>query len=148
MNIQPRKSQEERNRRWEKSRSSIVRLIFMIVCSLLARSFTSGGPGQAARRRSFGIRDFTFDAAEYHSPSRGLQHAGDRDSYFLADGSPTLFHDDHGAIVEIANPLADLIARLDQPDIEDLAGQSHRFEGVGHLIQVDDLNALQLGNLV
>ena len=41
------------------------------------------------------------------------------------------FHDDHRAVVEEADALAALLALLDDPDPELLAGQHHRLDGVG-----------------
>ena len=61
---------------------------------------------------------------------------------------PALLDHDHRAVVQVADALADLVARLDQPDRHGLAGQGHRLQGVGQLVEVDDLDALQLGDLV
>src|SRR5262249_848338 len=47
-----------------------------------------------------------------------------------------------------SDPLTDLIALLDDLDVQSLARQSDQLEGVGQFVQVDDLHALQLSNLV
>ena len=57
------------------------------------------------------------DAAEDHAARGRLQHAGDRDGHFLAD-APALLDDHHGAVVEIADALADLVALLDDLHVQ------------------------------
>src|SRR5262249_32945750 len=57
------------------------------------------------------------DAAEDHPARRSLQHARDGDRHFLADRLASLLHDDHGPVVKITDPLADLIALLDDPHV-------------------------------
>ena len=61
---------------------------------------------------------------------------------------PALLDHDHRAVFQVADALADLVARLDDLHLQHLAGQGHRLQGVGQFVQVDDLDALQLGDLV
>ena len=88
------------------------------------------------------------DPAEDHPPRRGLEHAGDGDGHFLAHVGAALLDHHHGAVLEIADPLAHLVARLDDAHVQRFSGQGDRLEGVGDLVQVDDLDPLQLGDLV
>src|SRR5213078_2148064 len=74
-----------------------------------------------SRRRRLHCRS-AVHSSENHAAGRRLQDAGDRDGNFLADVLPTLLDHDHRAVVEIADSLADLIARLDDP-------HWHRFAG-------------------
>ena len=52
-----------------------------------------------------------------------------------------LFDHHHRAVIEIADALADLVAGLDDLDRQRFARQRDRLQRVGHLIQVDDLDA-------
>ena len=56
--------------------------------------------------------------------------------------------DDHRAVVQVAHALARLLARLDDPHFDRLAGQEHRLQGVGQVVEVDHAHAVQLGHLV
>src|SRR5262249_50287924 len=58
-----------------------------------------------------------LDLAEDHAAGRCLQDAGDVDYYVLPDGRATLLHHHHGPIVEVSDPLTDLIALLDDLDV-------------------------------
>ena len=60
----------------------------------------------------------------------------------------SLLGDDHRAVVQVADSLALLFAALEQLDRQALAGQDDRLHGVGQVVQVDDLNALEPGDLV
>src|SRR5205809_393406 len=86
--------------------------------------------------------------AEDHSAGRRLQDAGHGYYHFLAYRGASLLDHHHGAVFEVADSLTDLVARLDDANVHVLARQRHRLEGVGQLIQVDDLDSLQLGDLV
>src|SRR5262245_2506433 len=90
----------------------------------------------------------TVNPAEDHSPGGCLQDAGHGDADFGANGAASLLDDDHRAVVEIADALTDLVALFDDSYRQVLAGERHELEGVGQLVQVDDVHALQLANLV
>src|SRR5262249_16697937 len=89
-----------------------------------------------------------LDPAEDHPARRRLEHAGDRQVDLMTDGRTPLLHDQHRAIVEVANPLADLVPGLDDAHAQRLAWESHRLHRVGQLIEVNDFDSLQLSNLV
>src|SRR5260370_38034723 len=88
------------------------------------------------------------EASEDHATGRRLQYAGHGNTDFLTDSGPALLHDDHGAVIQVADALADLVARLDHFDDHRFAGQGDGLHSVGHFIEVNDFHALQLGDLV
>ena len=69
-------------------------------------------PSFSVRRQSI-VFARAADSAEYHASGRGLQDAGDGNRHVLPDRRPALLDHDHRAVVQIADPLADLIALLD-----------------------------------
>ena len=87
-------------------------------------------------------------AAEDHLARRRLQHAGDADLDRPAQRLLGLVHHHHGAVVEVADALARLLAFLDDEDLHQLAGQDHRLERVRELVDVEDGHAAQLRDLV
>ena len=68
--------------------------------------------------------------------------------FSAANVRPALLDHHHRAVIEIADALARLVARLHDANDHRLAGQGHGLEGVGHLVEVDDVDALKLGDLV
>ena len=56
--------------------------------------------------------------------------------------------DDHRPVIEEADTLARLLALLDDPDVELLAGQDRGFDRVGQRVDVHDPDALELGDAV
>jgi hypothetical protein len=56
--------------------------------------------------------------------------------------------DDHRAIVEVADPLALLLAPLEELDRKKLARQDDRLHRVGQIVEVDDVDALEFCDLV
>ena len=77
------------------------------------------------------IRSSALDAAKDHSARGSLQHAGDDDVHVLVDGIAALLHNHHGAVVEVAHTLSNLISLFDDLDGQVLAGQGHNVIGVG-----------------
>src|SRR5262249_45863534 len=55
---------------------------------------------------------------------------------------------DHRAVVEIRDTLVVFLALFEDEDFHDLARQDHWLERVGELVDVEDVDAPQLGNLV
>ena len=88
------------------------------------------------------------DPAEDHPAGAGLEDAGDGQADRLAQVVGPLLGDDHRAVVEVADPLARLLAALDQLDGQALARQDDRLHRVGQVVEVDDLDALEPGDLV
>ena len=66
----------------------------------------------------------------------------------LVDVACAALDDDHRAVVEEADALARLLALLDDPDAELLAGQDRRLDRVRQRVDVQDPDALQLGDAV
>ena len=58
------------------------------------------------------------------------------------------FDDDHRPVVEEADALAGLLALLDDPDVQLLAGQHGGLDRVGQRVDVHDPDALELGDAV
>ena len=84
-------------------------------------------------------------AAEDHASGAGLEGAGYGDAYALADVIARLVHDDHGAVVEIADALGGFVTGADDFERQFLAGQDHGAQGVGEVVEVDGVNVLDFG---
>ena len=89
-----------------------------------------------------------FELREDHPACRGLEHARDHDFHVLVDVPAAVLHDDHGAVVEVGDPLAGLLAFLEHEDAHALTRQGHGLESVGQVVDVQHLYALELGDLV
>ena len=119
------------------------------VDAALGRDSDSPGEGgwwccrSAWWRRLHGI-----DPPEDHPAGAGLQDARDRQAERLAEVVGTLLGDDHRAVIEVADALSLFLAPFEELDRQALAGQDDRLHGVGQVVQVDDLDALQTGDLV
>src|SRR5713226_6885602 len=61
-------------------------------------------------------------AAEDHLPGSGLVHRGDDDVDRLVDHSARAIYDDHGAVVQIGDPLVVLLAFAQDEDAHCFAG--------------------------
>ena len=117
-------------------------------------------PGTPARHRlarlrtaADGLRRPAADAgldvaAEDHLAGGRLQHAGDDDVDGLADHLARVVDDDHRPVVEIGDALVVFLAFLEDEHLHDLAGQDHRLERVGELVDVQHVDAAQLRDLV
>ena len=68
--------------------------------------------------------------------------------HVLADVVLAVLHDHHGAVVHVAHALADFLALLEHVDVEDLAGQDDRLDGIRQLVDVEHGHALQFGDAV
>ena len=58
------------------------------------------------------------------------------------------FDDDHRAVFQVADALPRLFARLDDADLDAFARQEHGLERIGDVVEVDDGDVVQLGDLV
>ena len=77
------------------------------------RSGVSLRPAPAAV--AVGVR--VAQPAEDHPPGAGLQGVGHGELDLLVQVRPALFDDDHRAVVEVADALPGLFARLDEPHV-------------------------------
>jgi len=77
-----------------------------------------------------------------------LEDAGDGDFDGTADHFAGVVDDYHGAVVEIADALVVLLAFLEDEDIHVLAGEDDRLEGVGEVVDVQDVDVMEMGDLV
>src|SRR5262249_24421267 len=66
----------------------------------------------------------------------------------LADHAARVVDDHHRAVVEIRNALVVFLPFLQDEHLHDLAGQHDRLERVGELVDVKDVDAAQLRDLV
>ena len=60
----------------------------------------------------------------------------------------SIFNHDHGTVVEIADTLACGFTLFDDFQPQQFAWNEPWFQGVGHVIQIDDLYALYAGDFV
>src|SRR5436190_3761834 len=88
------------------------------------------------------------EAPEDHLPRRRLQHAGDDDVDVLADHPARVVDDHHRPVVQVGDPLVVFLAFLQDEDLHELAGEDDRLERVGELVDVEDVDAAELGHLV
>ena len=86
--------------------------------------------------------------AEDHFSAGGLQDAGDGDVNGFADHFAGVIDDDHGAVVEVADALIELLALFEDEDDHVLAGEDDGLEGVGEVVDVEDLDVVEVGDLV
>ena len=89
-----------------------------------------------------------IDPAEDHPAGAGLEHARHRQAEGLAQVIGSLLGDDHRAVVEIADALALLFAALEELDRQALAREHDRLHRVGQVVEVDDFDSLEPGDLV
>jgi hypothetical protein len=82
-------------------------------------------------------RRLAADPAEDHPPRRGLERAADRQGRLGADRVAPVLGDDHGPVLEVADRLSGLLARLDEADGERLARDERGLERVGELVDVE-----------
>jgi hypothetical protein len=106
---------------------------------------------QGRRRGASGLavrHDPVLVAAEDHTAGAGLQDAGDKGADVFADVLAAALDDDHRAVLEVADALARLLARLDDANFERFSRHKDGLEGVAQLVEVDDADVVELGDLV
>src|SRR5256885_5343780 len=81
---------------------------------------------------------------EDHPPGRRLQHRRDDDPDGLVHVAPAVLHHDHGAVIQVGDPLVLLFPFLDHLDVHLLTGDDDRLERVGEVVEVEDANPFQL----
>ncbi len=85
---------------------------------------------------------------EQHPSRRRLEHLGHRDRDPLPDVPHAVPDYDHHAVVQVSHVLARLLARLNDVDGEEFAGQHQGLDDVGQRIEVEHAHALQFGHLL
>ena len=88
------------------------------------------------------------ELAENHLPGGGLQHASHGDVDGLRNHLLGVVHHHHGAVVQVSHALVVLLALLQDEDAHRFARQHDRLQRIGQLVDVQDLDAVQLGHLV
>ena len=68
-----------------------------------------------------------FEASEDHAAGAGLEDAGYGDGDRFVDVRAARLDDHHGAIFEVADPLARFLSSLDDADLDLLARQDFNF---------------------
>src|SRR5215472_863821 len=86
--------------------------------------------------------------AENHFPGRGLKNAGDGDINGARDHLLGVVYNHHGTVVQIRDSLVVLLAFLENEDAHRFTWQHDRLEGVGELVDVQDFDAMKLGDFV
>src|SRR5487761_2140719 len=117
-------------------------------------TYTSGARGRRDvlphRRTIFfvhGVRSFV-EAPEDHLAGGGLQHAGDGDVDGLGDHFARDVDHHHGTVVQVGDALVILLSFLEDKDAHQFSGEYNRFQGVGQVVDIQNLHAMQLGHLV
>ena len=100
------------------------------------------------RARHSGVRRSGRPQCEDHPAGDGLEDARDRHVELALEVAAAALDDDHRAVVEERDALAGLLALLDDLDPERFAGQERRLDRVRELVEVDDPDALELGDPV
>ena len=85
---------------------------------------------------------------EDHPPRHRLQDAGDGDVKLAVDQAGATLDHDHGAVVQEADPLAGLLALLDDLDPQVLAREDGRLHRVRERVDVHHPDTLELGDPV
>ena len=86
--------------------------------------------------------------AEDHFSGGGLEDGGDRDVDGLADHLARIVDHDHGSVIEVGDSLVVLFAFFQDEDPHNFAGEDDGLEGVCEFVDVEDGDALQLGDFV
>ena len=85
---------------------------------------------------------------EDHPAGDGLEDPRHRHVEVLVDVPDPALDDDHRPVVEEADALAGLLALLDDPDPQLLAGQDGGLDGIRERVDVEDADPLELGDAV
>src|SRR5581483_11162566 len=101
-----------------------------------------GGAGRG-RRRLVGRPD----PGEDHPAGGRLQDAGDGHGDGAVDVAAPVLHHHHGAVVEVAHALVRLLAVFDDGHLHRLTGADDRLQRVGEVVEVEDTQALDAGQL-
>src|SRR5262249_39219950 len=94
------------------------------------------------------LRLLVFNPSEDHLARRGLQHAGHDHIDIFTDQSARVVNHYHGAVVQVGHALVVLLAFLEDEDLHDLAWQHDGFQGVRQLVDIEHLDAAQVGDFV
>ncbi len=81
---------------------------------------------------------------ENDSTRRGLQNPGYHHVVVSIDVAPASFHYHHGAVIQVSHALSGFFAFLDDVNPHLFTRKHHRFQSVGQLIYVKDLDSLEL----
>src|SRR5438270_4328917 len=93
-------------------------------------------------------RRFARRRSEDHAARRRLQHRGDDHADRLIDIAPAVLDHDHGAVIEVGNPLVLLLPLLDALHVHLLAGDDDRLERVGEIVEVEDADPFELRDAI
>src|SRR5262245_14276788 len=85
---------------------------------------------------------------EDHAPGDRLEDAGHGHVELGIDRLRTTLDDDHRPVVEVADTLTHVLAGLDDADAEVLAGQKGGLDRVRERVDVEDADALEVGDPV
>src|SRR5260370_19548405 len=92
--------------------------------------------------------DAVVKPAEIHFAGGGLKNAGDGYIDSTRDHLLGVVHYYHCAIVQIRDSLVVLFAFLENEDAHRFTWQHNRLQSIGQLVDVQDVDAVKLGDLV
>ena len=87
-----------------------------------------------------------MEVGEDDDAGAGLEEAQDFDGHLLANEGLGLVDDNHGAVVEVADALALVLALAHDAEGKDFAGQDDRLEDAGQLVEVEMGDGLEFGD--
>src|SRR5712691_6625159 len=88
------------------------------------------------------------ETAEDHLSRGSLQDAGHGDVNGLRNHLPRVVHHHHGAVVKIRHALVVFFSFLQDEDAHGLPWEYDRFQGIGQLVDVQYLDAVELGDFI
>src|SRR5579859_2914083 len=111
--------------------------------SIVRRLRGAGTPGWSRIAGSLLLR-----MRKNHATGNSLEHAGHGDIHGVTHVGTATLDDDHGPVVEIANTLPNFFAVLHNLDRHVFARQQDGLDGMGKLIDIEHLDALQLRDTI
>ena len=89
-----------------------------------------------------------IELAEDHFAGCSLEHAGDRDIDCLRDHPARVIDHHHRTVIQVSDSLIVFLALFKDKDAHRFAGEYNRLQRIRELVDVENLNAPQLGHLI
>ena len=94
------------------------------------------------------MRDFIAWFCKNHSPSLGLENAGDRHWKILTNALPAIIDHHHCSVIKVSHALLLLFAFLQNPDLQHFSGYHNGLKRVGKFINIEHANALEFSHFI